>query len=201
MNLQTVKRCSSEKTLISRAVKLLSQQVWCWGRDIERIEGNWLMEIGFERSEPTFRGDNCDSIYSLELSNGKRVILRGFGVFYGNDQKEGIYLPRYEFLPKYLRRLNIKNIPWEKNDLPELYFPNNSEVSNCVRLVTELVNWIRTYEENVANILGLDYRKSTLYGWQKIIGSIIPAEDMISEWNFLETKISENSPLIFVNKQ
>ena len=201
MNLQTVKRCSSEKTLISRAVKLLSQQVWCWGRDIERIEGNWLMEIGFERSEPTFRGDNCDSIYSLELSNGKRVILRGFGVFYGNDQKEGIYLPRYEFLPKYLRRLNIKNIPWEKNDLPELYFPNNSEVSNCVRLVTELVNWIRTYEENVANILGLDYRKSTLYEWQKIVGSIIPDEDMISEWKFLETKISENSPLIFVNKK
>ena len=201
MNLQTVKRCSSEKILISRAVKLLSQQVWCWGRDIERIEGNWLMEIGFERSEPTFRGDNCDSIYSLELSNGKRVILRAFGVFYGNDQKEGIYLPRYEFLPKYLRRLNIKNLPWEKNDLPELHFPNNSEVSNCVCLVTELVNWMRTYEENVANILGLDYRKSTLYEWQKIVGSIIPAEDMISEWKFLETKISENSPLIFVNKQ
>ena len=201
MNLQTVKRCSSEKTLISRAVKLLSQQVWCWGRDIERIEGNWLMEIGFERSEPTFRGDNCDSIYSLELSNGKRVILRGFGVFYGNDQKEGIYLPRYEFLPKYLRRLNINNIPWEKNDLPELHFPNNSEVSNCVRLVTELVNWIRTYEENVSNILGLDYRKSTLYEWQKIVGSIIPAKNMISEWRFVETEISEESPLIFVNKQ
>ncbi len=104
-------------------------------------------------------------------------------------------------MPKYLCLFNIKNIPCEKNDLPELYFPNNSEVSNCVRLVTELVNWIRTYEENVANILGLDYRKSTLYGWQKIIGSIIPAEDMISEWNFLETKISENSPLIFVNKK
>ena len=136
MNLQTVKRCSSEKTLISRAVKLLSQQVWCWGRDIERIEGNWLMEIGFERSEPTFRGDNCDSIYSLELSNGKRVILRGFGVFYGNDQKEGIYLPRYEFLPKYLRQFNIINLPWEKNDLPELHFPNNSEVSNCCLLYT-----------------------------------------------------------------
>ena len=201
MNLQTVKRCSSEKILISRAVKLLSQQVWCWGRDIERIEGNWLMEIGFERTEPTFRCENCDSIYSLELSNGKRVILRAFGVFYGNDQKEGIYLPRYEFLPKYLRRLNIKNLPWEKNDLPELHFPNNSEVSNCVCLVTELVNWMRTYEENVANILGLDYRKSTLYEWQKIVGSIIPAEDMISEWKFLETKISENSPLIFVNKQ
>ena len=29
---------------ISQAVTLFSQQIWCWGRDIERSEGNWLME-------------------------------------------------------------------------------------------------------------------------------------------------------------
>ena len=155
MILQTVKKFSSEKILISRASRLLSQQVWCWGRDIERSEGNWLMEIGFDRIEPEFKCDHCDSIYTLELPNGKRVMLRAFGVFYGNDQKEGIYLPRYDFLPKYSRRLNIKNPPWEKKDLPKLNFPNNLEVSNCTFLVSELVNWIRTYEENVANVLGL----------------------------------------------
>tara|TARA_Y100000994_G_scaffold14185_1_gene11004 strand:+ start:150 stop:755 length:606 start_codon:yes stop_codon:yes gene_type:complete len=199
--LQTVKKFSSEKILISRASRLLSQQVWCWGRDIERSEGNWLMEIGFDRIEPEFKCDHCDSIYTLELPNGKRVMLRAFGVFYGNDQKEGIYLPRYDFLPKYSRRLNIKNPPWEKKDLPKLNFPNNLEVSNCTFLVSELVNWIRTYEENVVNILGLDYRKSTLLEWIKIRGLVIPAEDMVSEWKFLETQISEESPLIFVSKQ
>ena len=201
MSLQTVKKFSSEKILISRASRLLSQQVWCWGRDIERSEGNWLMEIGFDRIEPEFKCDHCDSIYTLELPNGKRVMLRAFGVFYGNDQKEGIYLPRYDFLPKYSRRLNIKNPPWEKKDLPKLNFPNNLEVSNCTFLVSELVNWIRTYEENVVNILGLDYRKSTLLEWIKIRGLVIPAEDMVSEWKFLETQISEESPLIFVNRQ
>ena len=201
MSLQTVKKFSSEKILISRASRLLSQQVWCWGRDIERSEGNWLMEIGFDRIEPEFKCDHCDSIYTLELPNGKRVMLRAFGVFYGNDQKEGIYLPRYDFLPKYSRRLNIKNPPWEKKDLPKLNFPNNLEVSNCIFLVSELVNWIRTYEENVVNILGLDYRKSTLLEWIKIRGLVIPAEDMVSEWKFLETQISEDSPLIFVSKQ
>ena len=201
MSLQTVKKFSSEKILISRASRLLSQQVWCWGRDIERSEGNWLMEIGFDRIEPEFKCDHCDSIYTLELPNGKRVMLRAFGVFYGNDQKEGIYLPRYDFLPKYSRRLNIKNPPWEKKDLPKLNFPNNLEVSNCTFLVSELVNWIRTYEENVVNILGLDYRKSTLLEWIKIRGLVIPAEDMVSEWKFLETQISEDSPLIFVSKQ
>ena len=201
MSLQTVKKFSSEKILISRASRLLSQQVWCWGRDIERSEGNWLMEIGFDRIEPEFKCDHCDSIYTLELPSGKRVMLRAFGVFYGNDQKEGIYLPRYDFLPKYSRRLNIKNPPWEKKDLPKLNYPNNLEVSNCIFLVSELVNWIRTYEENVVNILGLDYRKSTLLEWIKIRGLVIPAEDMVSEWKFLETQISEDSPLIFVSKQ
>lgn len=201
MSLQTVKKFSSEKILISRASRLLSQQVWCWGRDIERSEGNWLMEIGFDRIEPEFKCDHCDSIYTLELPNGKRVMLRAFGVFYGNDQKEGIYLPRYDFLPKYSRRLNIKNPPWEKKDLPKLNYPNNLEVSNCIFLVSELVNWIRTYEENVVNILGLDYRKSTLLEWIKIRGLVIPAEDMISEWKFLETQISEDSPLIVVKNQ
>ena len=201
MSLQTVKKFSSEKILISRASRLLSQQVWCWGRDIERSEGNWLMEIGFDRIEPEFKCDHCDSIYTLELPNGKRVMLRAFGVFYGNDQKEGIYLPRYDFLPKYSRRLNIKNPPWEKKDLPKLNYPNNLEVSNCIFLVSELVNWIRTYEENVVNILGLDYRKSTLLEWIKIRGLVIPAEDMVSEWKFLETQISEDSPLIVVKNQ
>ena len=201
MSLQTVKKFSSEKILISRASRLLSQQVWCWGRDIERSEGNWLMEIGFDRIEPEFKCDHCDSIYTLELPSGKRVMLRAFGVFYGNDQKEGIYLPRYDFLPKYSRRLNIKNPPWEKKDLPKLNFPNNLEVSNCTFLVSELVNWIRTYEENVVNILGLDYRKSTLLEWIKIRGLVIPAEDMVSEWKFLETQISEGSPLIVVQNQ
>lgn len=201
MSLQTVKKFSSEKILISRASRLLSQQVWCWGRDIERSEGNWLMEIGFDRIEPEFKCDHCDSIYTLELPSGKRVMLRAFGVFYGNDQKEGIYLPRYDFLPKYSRRLNIKNPPWEKKDLPKLNFPNNLEASNCIFLVSELVNWIRTYEENVVNILGLDYRKSTLLEWIKIRGLVIPAEDMVSEWKFLETQISEDSPLIVVKNQ
>jgi len=201
VSLQTVKKFSSEKILISRASRLLSQQVWCWGRDIERSEGNWLMEIGFDRIEPEFKCDHCDSIYTLELPSGKRVMLRAFGVFYGNNQKEGIYLPRYDFLPKYSRRLNIKNPPWEKKDLPKLNFPNNLEVSNCIFLVSELVNWIRTYEENVVNILGLDYRKSTLLEWIKIRGLVIPAEDMVSEWKFLETQISEGSPLIVVQNQ
>ena len=27
----------------------MEQQLWCWGRDVERPEGNLLMAYGFER--------------------------------------------------------------------------------------------------------------------------------------------------------
>lgn len=37
---------------VKRAISLLSQQAWCWGRDVIRPEGNWLVEIGFDRVEP-----------------------------------------------------------------------------------------------------------------------------------------------------
>ena len=52
MKLQTIKYESVKAVSVSRAIDLLCQQIWCWGRDIERPEGNWLLERNFERLEP-----------------------------------------------------------------------------------------------------------------------------------------------------
>ena len=51
-----------EKNIIEDAINLFSQQIWCWGKDIEKLEGNWLLEIGFERIEPPTERTNCPSI-------------------------------------------------------------------------------------------------------------------------------------------
>ena len=40
-----------QKKIIEDAINLLSQHIWCWGKDIEKSEGNWLLEIGFSRLE------------------------------------------------------------------------------------------------------------------------------------------------------
>ena len=87
--------------LIKHAVELLSQQVWCWGRDILRPDGNWLIEVGFDRIEPPDDREGCSSVYSLALPNDRCVVLRGFGVFYGDICHGGVFLRRYEFRPKY----------------------------------------------------------------------------------------------------
>ena len=73
---------SDEESFIQHAVDLLSQQIWCWGRDILRPEGNWLLEMGFQRLEPPTDDRKTSSVYCLEIPNNRRVVLRGYGVFY-----------------------------------------------------------------------------------------------------------------------
>ena len=91
----------SDRNLIEHAIVLLSQEVWCWGRDILRPKGNYLLEVGFQRFEPPVSRKECSSVYSLKLPSERVVVLRGFGVFYGDRQLGGIFLPRYEFRPLY----------------------------------------------------------------------------------------------------
>ena len=75
-----------EGELLEHAAALLSQQVWCWGRDILRPEGNWLLEFGFDRIEPPANRKHCASVYALAMPRRRCVVLRGFGVFYGDGQ-------------------------------------------------------------------------------------------------------------------
>ena len=52
ISFENIKNYSSKTGFISSAVDLLNQQIWYWGRDICKEEGNLLVEIGFERIEP-----------------------------------------------------------------------------------------------------------------------------------------------------
>ena len=73
-----------------------------------RPEGNWLIEIGFNRIEPPDDRKDCPSVYSHELPRGQSVVLRGFGVFFGDSAHGGIFVPRYEFQPKYTKSAAIQ---------------------------------------------------------------------------------------------
>ena len=43
----------------SDSVDLFSQQIWCWGRDILRTEGNWLIHYGFDGIYPPAEKAGC----------------------------------------------------------------------------------------------------------------------------------------------
>ena len=58
--------------------KLMAQQLWCWGTDVESPQGNLLMKYGFDRHRD--RGDDLRSTcYRLDKSQ-LHVSLWGFGI-------------------------------------------------------------------------------------------------------------------------
>ncbi|MEM9828303.1 MAG: hypothetical protein AAF958_17070 [Planctomycetota bacterium] len=175
---------------LQAAVDLLSQQAWCWGRDVVRPEGNWLIEVGFERIQPPADRENCSSVYVLDLPYGRCVLLRGFGVFYGDIRRGGVFLHRYEFAPRYTKHSVLDCPPWTDDDLPEMHPPSASQRHRCASLTLDLIDWIRDYETDVVQRLGIEYRRETLMDWDNGKRPFTPAEQFASRWRALSFKVA-----------
>lgn len=181
-----------EKDPVGCAARLLDQQLWCWGRDVLRPAGNWLLEHGFSRLEPPADYGDCSSVYLLQRPGGRCVVLRGFGVFQGDRRYGGVFLPRYDFRPRYTTKATLECPPWFDADLPQMSAPNDSQRAACASLTLDLIDWIRSYEVSVAEKLGVEYRRSTLRQWDNGKRLIIPAEEMAAAWRLLGLLIARN---------
>ena len=189
---QVIDHEPAEGQVLKQAVTLLSQQVWCWGRDILRPEGNWLLQIGFDRIEPPADRKECSSIYALAMPHKRCVVLRGFGVFYGDGQRGGVFLPRYEFQPRYTTQATLVCPPWSHEDLPKMNAPTEGQKDTCARLTLDLIDWIQRYEVNIVEQLGIEYRRSTLLEWDNGTRPFVPAENVLSAWRELSFQVASN---------
>ena len=191
VTLQAVKHCENEEGLLSHAKNLLSQQVWCWGRDICREDENWLLKIGFQRLEPPAGHEQSYSAYTLELPNERCVVLRGNGVFYGDKRYGGIFIPRYEFMPRYMKNSTLDCPYWTNSEVQEFTLPTKEEKANCDTLTIDLIDWIGTYEQNIVDCLGIEYRQKTLIKWDNGERIVIPSEEIVNEWKSLGIAFSK----------
>ena len=186
--------CSGEtmNDVARDAAGLLSQQLWCWGRDILRPAGNWLIELGFDRISPPIEMPDCASVYTLTLSPSKRIVLRGFGLFFGDDSRGGVFLERFAFQPQFTNQSTMTLDAWSCQDLPPLRKPEGSERSACRLMTMELIDWIIGYETQVIERLGIDYRRDTLLSWNNGRRWFLPAEQMMGQWRKLSLDIGAN---------
>ena len=175
---------------IKDAVGLLNQQTWCWGRDILRPEGNWLCESGFARLKPPTDREDSTSVYQLELPGGRYVLLRGFGVFYGDRAYGGVFLPRFAFQPRYTTDATLDRPPWSDVDLPKLSSPTDWQRKACAALTIDLIDWIRSYEVHIIQRLGIEYRRRTLVKWDNGKRPFTPAEKFASAWRELSFQVA-----------
>lgn len=176
-------------TSIAMAARLLNQQIWCWGCDVKYGEGNLLVRHGFLRVEKP-PGSPSASLYRLELSPTARVVLRGFGVFYGDDLLGGLFLRRFEFKPQLTPTADLPEAVWSVDDLPPLASPCRDQIPDAERLIANLIEWIQGYEAWISANIGIAYRKRTLTEWNPQHGTTIPAEGVIAAWHALSLSIS-----------
>ncbi|QDU04448.1 hypothetical protein V6x_41760 [Gimesia chilikensis] len=160
---------------------LLNQQLWCWGRDVECESVNLLLKYGFERIEKPAKS-KAASIYQIEVSETARVILRGFGIYYGDDRWGGLFLQRYGFRPRYSSLSTMKKPAWRVEDLPKLSLPGPDTFKESRLLLRDLIEWVYSYERWVLDVQGVEYRRSTVNLWKNGKRKIICAEEMATTW-------------------
>lgn len=132
-----------------------------------------------------------DSVYTLNLTENRSVILCGFGVYYRDNDLGAIFLPRYEFIPGYTTNLTLEQPLSTYDELPELYFPTETEWESYTTLLTDIVNWIQSYEQRVIEEQGIDYRISTLTEWDNGERKVTSPEKVVAEWEKVGCIISK----------
>lgn len=181
---------------------LLNQQLWCWGKDICRAEGNILPRYGFVRKRPP-EGKKGSSSYTLRPGPGSKVALWGFGVLYSNVEVGGLYLFRQGFSPRLLSDAALPEHVWKAAQLPKLVVPATAAECESARiLLHDALGWIAAYEQWVREDLGSEYRRRSLDDCPAKV--VVPAEEMASAWrrlaSFFEAGRSRKAPRRLVHE-
>jgi hypothetical protein len=164
------------------ATDLFDQQLWCWGYDVRGERGNLLLTNGFERIAPPDAVGTCSSVYRTSPALGTEVVLRGYGVFYGDRSLGGIFLRRFGFDARWSDCWRLDQPPWRENDLPALALPTPEDHGACCRMVGDFSAWSCRYEHTILNAYGHDYRLRSLAARGKPLGTPLAAGAMELGW-------------------
>ncbi len=161
--------------------RLMEQQVWCWGRDVEHPDGNLLVDFGFERHRERCT-DDPSTCYRLDQDQ-LHVSLWGFGMFFGLRELGGLYLDRFDFCPEWapVEALSLA-IHWP-DELPVFARPQGkSQWQRARQLWKSTLLWIANYESWVRSTVGLAYRRECVANWLR---PFVRAEKTAAAWRFL----------------
>lgn len=155
---------SLPRAIRKRGTALLDQQMWLFGCDIRRTEGNALVEYGFQRIRPP-QPERASSRYELRRSDGTSVLLWAFGIYFSEDESEGLFLRRYEFSP---RLMSAPQAAWKPEDLPPPRLPASKAQSlQMSALLRKALYWLAEYELWALERLSAPYRAACLSAWPK----------------------------------
>lgn len=161
---------------------LLNQQLWLWGQDIRRPEGNALIEHGFTRLKPPdgVRGSNT---YVLQLPCGARVFLWAFGFCYQRPGCGGIFMPRFSFTPRLARCDDLPAAVWSATQLGAYRPPRDSrQWARAWSHFIPALRWVADYERWIGGARSSEYRRVCIDSWRQ---TQVHAACLGAEWEAL----------------
>ena len=173
--------------------RLMEQQVWCWGRDVEGPAGNLLMGFGFQRHRD-HGTDVRSTCYRLDQDES-HISLWAFGMFFGHRELGGLYLDRFDFCPRWAPVESVSLAIHWPDELPVFTRPQGRpQWQRARKLWKSLLAWIADYETWVHSTAGLDYRRECVETWLR---PFVRAEKTPAAWRFLSQQRwdQQNQPL------
>ena len=166
------------------AEQLMNQQFHVMGRDVESKHGNLLLEYGAIRQKAPC--NRTTSSYTFHISKQRRILLRNFGLFIGDDSLGGIFLRRKEFEPIWIRSSFLSPIPWLPHQIPEwsaIRFNKDKHAVN--QLLVYLADWFQKYESWIVTKYGRRFRQGQLTHFQRK-GNVIWKWNMQDGWSSIK---------------
>lgn len=168
-----------------RAADLLDQQLWCWGRDVARPQGNVLLGLGMCRYRSAEPGPDRTA-YTGRVAGDGVVWLWGFGLLFCLPERGGVFLRRNRFEPLLVERPPERPVHRPEDVGPCLRPVAARHKATAGELVRAVAAWAAGYEHWVAETFGRAYRESTLAARGR--APAIWAGDMAGAWEHLAKK-------------
>jgi hypothetical protein len=143
-------------------IGLIDQQMWCWGCDVRRAEGNLLIQYGFTKrpaSEPRYH--SAYTLYGV-IPDGA-LTLWGWGLWIAAPEHGSLFISRDRFRVRWIPQTDLAPAAWQERDLPRGCM--DIRFSDAYLLLHAAFLWIAAYERWVAESVELCYRVSTLSAW------------------------------------
>jgi hypothetical protein len=158
---------TDSKMLSGMSVRsLLDAQLFCFGRDIERADGNGLLAYGFSKHRPPRHRSGAASVYVLDRAGGPWVVLRGFGIALARDANSAIFIDRQFAKPRLVSQRTGMLHAWLLDDMPPLVTPRSHADRALARLLLAAAcRWMADYESWASDRWGGAYRRECLRLW------------------------------------
>ena len=178
---------------IQRAViPLLDQQMWCWGCDVRRTQGNLLLAHGAEkRPSPNAR---YHSAYTFQLDKDAVFNLWGWGIWLAHPHWGSLFISRSRCHVRYSSAFTPMPDAWRARDLPPMTgVREDTEAGYADHLLATALNWIGGYENWLGSQVEPDYRERILKQWpqRKRYKGGISAAEMPVRWFELAEQITK----------